>query len=189
MASSHDSTEFEIIFSSTKFRKADDLSRTVFDIILNVSCVAIFVNKLRQLVLLTNDNLLEDIDSVLSIQLDSNQEKIIDLVARQTILGILATFANQLYNLTTFVISFYWDNNTHMHNTYLSLIFISRGFEGFCNSLILFYFFSMNSNDYYKCCGCCHRLCYGCCVRHTKNTLKRRRTTKSLKSFKRGIQL
>eukprot|EP01084_Bolivina_argentea_P264817 448721_1 len=148
---------------------------SVIDITLNLSILMLFTYKLQQIVIYTyqvysvsnnNDKQLNDID----INLNRNQQRLITVITKQTLLGIIAIICNQFF-YGSIIGGGYIKDFDAMDAYYLICSNGIRIFEGTVNCVVLYLNFSINQNHYYKICGICHDRLYRCCVRKTKHKI------------------
>lgn len=137
------------------FRFYSALSAALFivDVVLNLSLIALFVRKLRQSVTL---RLAMD-HSAFSDRLNT---RILDLITKQTIIGIPIIFCSGGFLVTESAAY-----ALHINSELVYVIgYCSRAIEGVLVSLLLYLGLSLNANLYRKLCGWCHQKCYHCAL-------------------------
>ena len=183
------------------------LFMSVNDIILNVSLLVLFINKLRELMInlgttndtkrvyyptpTTNDNNNDNNDnngndnesvSRTSVLLDDKQSNLITIITRHTLLSCIAIIFNQIVYLLLFVMIFLANYSTTID--YMSLVtYTFRALDNVVIVTVLFLNFSFNSRIYLKLCGYCHMGFYSYQAKSAKVKIKRKKYTYTQQSF------
>ena len=124
------------------------------DAVLNFFLFALFIRKLRQSVMLRLDSDTESMTITDALSHKSNT-KILDVITKQTLLGISVTFCSAGFTLTSFASEAFggeteWDYCKD---------YVVRSVEGVMISLLLFLGLQINAAAYKRVCGRCHQFC------------------------------
>eukprot|EP01084_Bolivina_argentea_P153351 267397_1 len=151
----------------------------ISDLLLNVSLIALFLFKLKQLTASIYDidnpelhsSFLSDNgeSKKVSIQINSKQSRLIMLISKHTVLGSLVVVANQFWWIGYIVVNDIWHKSSL--NQYSGLIYVMRGIENFINILVMYLSLKINNFIYNKLCFICDHCCYQCVVQDTKQTV------------------
>eukprot|EP01084_Bolivina_argentea_P269337 457716_1 len=140
----------------------------IIDYIINTMLLILFIKKLKDLL---NSRFSESIDvEHLNVNsLSKPNSRLLNLITKQTIIGILMVLTNQLFG--TFVFFMTTWNHISSFSGYLVFCYLLRGAEGSVVCYLLYVGFGINNAEYMKVCGCCHQTLSNCCIKSTRETL------------------
>ena len=141
---------------------------TANDYILNGILFILFIRKLRQLIVMRLHS-----DRSSNINSDHNN-KLLNVITKQTLIGISLTLSNQLF--ATFVFITYTWIDINKWDEYTSFDYLLRGIEGMTVCILLYLGLQINDTEYMKCCKHCHNACFDCCAKTTSQNAKRKMT-------------
>lgn len=132
----------------------------ISDFIVSISLMILFVYKLGQV---SNALLNYHMDDEHLI--DRKQNKLFNIISKQTILTIFGTISTQIWlwvSLSMVIIYQFDGDNYQLKYCFYTICGISFGFDCCVNTLMVFLGFSYFSNVYDKTCIKCHMCCYKC---------------------------
>lgn len=148
----------------------------IIDVTLNISILSLFTYKLQQIVVYTYETVscsTPSINSIDSIELNTSQEKILNVITKHTLLSVFAIICNQLFYGSVIGCGYIKDFDA-MDACYLICSNGIRIFEGAINCIVLYLVFSINQDYYDKLCKGCHNACLRFCDRKTKSKIIKR---------------
>ena len=156
---------------------------TANDYILNIVCIALFVKKLRELIvtkLKTEVSEWMDQESSKSVKAYVNEvmidnkmnNNLLTVITKQTVIGTFVTLINQLFATCAFFMLLF--DTPETVDRMVMIAYLLRGVEGAFLCSLLYIALIINEKEYNKTCKYCHRACYNLCLYLTAKTVKRR---------------
>ena len=135
-------------------------ARIVFEIVLNIAVLVLFVHKLWQQIAIM---ILQGKDNKFSI---GHTIRLIQVVTKYFLLSfIMIMFNSSFYVATDYVISaWYFGDHSMDVIVDIYIIYVVRAFELTLISFVLFLYFGFNKHLYRTICGKCHRGCLKLCI-------------------------
>lgn len=100
----------------------------------------------------------------------SDQNTLLGLITKQTILGCIQMFFNCSFYIKIMIDAYFvsksWSSDLIFQRTYCL-----RALSNLIVIFALYLNFNFNDEFYHKICGCCHKGCYKCCVKTTKRKM------------------
>eukprot|EP01084_Bolivina_argentea_P286868 492175_1 len=150
----------------------------VVDLILSVSLITVFVQKLMQATLAMGSN--ENHRNIQDFSLNNHQKELLTCISKVSYLSIIAISATQFMLLywIVFQMVFYFYLGIYLTQPILHLWFHHGGYllwavHCFLGSLCVFLTLKQNHIWYKKCCGSCHRKCQLLCIKIAKSKTKK----------------
>eukprot|EP00484_Ammonia_sp_Unknown_P013028 CAMPEP_0197074516 /NCGR_PEP_ID=MMETSP1384-20130603/211149_1 /TAXON_ID=29189 /ORGANISM="Ammonia sp." /LENGTH=149 /DNA_ID=CAMNT_0042513357 /DNA_START=508 /DNA_END=953 /DNA_ORIENTATION=- len=140
------------------------------DYVLNIVAFALFIAKLRQLVIIKLKSELKEyvgskrtlnrgMTDALSVN-DNN--KLLVLITKQTVIGVFIIMVNQAFATCVFI-TFTFETQAEAQASVV-VAYLLRGGEGSVICFLLYLALAFNDNEYQKVCKLCHSACYNLCM-------------------------